>query len=102
MSDVKLCKDCRHCSYWHNDMRPSCMKAGPPDLVQGGRLPVYCDETREAGAPCGPDAALWEARPVRPVVTPSDHSPPVGSFVVVDESLWPRPSRRWWQFWRRK
>lgn len=85
MSDVKLCKDCRHCRQYGDYLYPYCLKAGPPDLVRGGNAQVGCYEAR-ADESCGPDAKLWEAIPRIAIQVKAAHNVPP----------------RWWQFWKKR
>jgi hypothetical protein len=64
MSTAKLCVDCKHAER-HRGMWCMAPRPGKVNLVYGGPVPIrsLCDTARAYAAPCGPEGALFEARP---------------------------------------
>ena len=70
---MKLCKDCKHCSY--SDFQPAshstCYAPAYTNFINGKPLKLRCDDARRNKLelycewdyqPCGPDAQYFEAK----------------------------------------
>lgn len=66
MSEVKLCKDCKHArdrydhfeAEWYKD----CHLRPHTDIVTGEVTHQECHEARAHFSPCGPEGKLFEAK----------------------------------------
>ena len=62
---MKFCVDCKHFqasrAYPNDPDYARCTIGGEINLVSGKRKTMYCQTMRSTGAPCGPDAKLFEA-----------------------------------------
>lgn len=90
MSEIKLCKDCKHFRY----AEPVCGRADlwEMNLVYGNEQPIdanIVNAERQRDTDCGRDAKYFEPMPV-PV------APPINYFAGLDPCV---PSAKpWWKF----
>jgi hypothetical protein len=86
MSEIKLCKDCKH---GHGGFVPLCddgttwccgrLPSRPPNIVSGWIDYTQCLDARLTGGKCGPNATLFEPRPLASPAT----IPPLGLWARV-------------------
>lgn len=67
MTELKFCKDCKHCLPRRSSFGAGCAKEFTVNLVNGYVNYTGCELVRSSDKHCGKSGEWWEATPPKPV-----------------------------------